>query len=114
MELEPGGPVLQAQESILKAETQVDGFRIKRLLGEGAMGQVYLAQDLALGRRVALKFVKAELLGAGGVARFLDEARTTARFNHPHIVIVHAVGTYQGRPYLALEYLDGESLRKRM
>jgi hypothetical protein len=101
-------------EGIIDADDLVDGFRILKPLGEGAMGQVFLAQDLALGRRVALKFLKVELLGEEGAARLLEEARTTARFSHPHIVTVHAVGTHAGRPYLALEYIDGENLRQRL
>src|SRR5262249_2074864 len=48
------------------------------------------------------------------VERFLEEARATASFNHPHIVTLHAVGEHDGQPYLALEYLDGESLRTRL
>lgn len=94
--------------------TIVDGFRVLKLAGEGAMGEVYLAFDEKLGRRLALKFVKEEGLDERRLDRFLDEARMTARFNHPNIVTVYAAGTYQGRPYLALEYLDGESLKTRL
>ncbi|WP_147445643.1 nSTAND1 domain-containing NTPase [Corallococcus aberystwythensis] len=101
-------------EGGLEADSQVDGFRILKPLGEGAMGQVFLAQDLALGRRVALKFLRVELLGQDDAERLLEEARTTARFNHPHIVTVHSVGRHRGRPYLALEYVDGETLRQRL
>ena len=78
------------------------------------MGQVYLAQDLTLGRRVALKLIKRSVMQGDGVERFLEEARATASFNHPHIVTIHAVGEHDGRPYLALEYIDGESLRARL
>lgn len=78
------------------------------------MGEVYLAQDERLGRKVALKFVKPTGLDAAACERFLAEARTTARFAHPHIVTVYAVGAHAGRPYLALEYLDGETLRERL
>lgn len=78
------------------------------------MGEVYLAQDERLGRKVALKFVKPTGLDAASFERFLAEARTTARFAHPHIVTVYAVGAHAGRPYLALEYLDGETLRDRL
>ncbi|MCU0684966.1 MAG: protein kinase [Polyangiaceae bacterium] len=87
---------------------------MKRLLGQGATGEVYLAQDVALGRRVALKLIRRELMGQQGAERFLEEARTTARFNHPHIVTLHTLGEYEGRPFLALEYIDGESLRVRL
>ncbi|MBN1204923.1 MAG: protein kinase [Myxococcaceae bacterium] len=101
-------------EDVIKAGSLVEGFRVLRPVAEGAMGEVFLAQDLVLGRRVALKFLKVELLGAENTERLLEEARTTARFSHPHIVTVHAVGRHQGRPYLALEYIDGESLRQRL
>lgn len=98
----------------LAAGALIDGFRVKRRLAEGAMGEVYLAQDERLGRKVALKFVKAAALDPTTFERFLAEARTTARFAHPHIVTVYAVGAYGNRPYLALEFLDGESLRDRL
>src|SRR5262249_33572147 len=78
------------------------------------MGQVYLAKDLTLERRVALKLIKRSVLESDGIERFLEEARATASFSHPHIVTLHAVGEHEGRPYLALEYLDGESLRVRL
>ncbi|MEW5743533.1 MAG: protein kinase [Myxococcota bacterium] len=98
----------------LPAGTLVDGFRVKRRLAEGAMGEVYLAQDERLGRKVALKFIKAVLVDDASRERFFSEARTTARFAHPHIVTVYAAGAFEGRPYLALEYLDGETLRERI
>jgi eukaryotic-like serine/threonine-protein kinase len=99
---------------LLPVDTRVGGFRIRGLVGEGAMGQVYLAQDTALGRRVALKLIRRSMMQAGGIERFLDEARATASFSHPHIVTLHAVGEHDGRPFLALEYLEGASLRARI
>jgi formylglycine-generating enzyme required for sulfatase activity/tRNA A-37 threonylcarbamoyl transferase component Bud32 len=95
-------------------ETAVDGYRVKRLVAEGAMGEVYLALDEKLGRRVALKFIKAQFDDPRALDTFLAEARVTARFSHPHIVTLYAAGVFQGRPYLALEYLDGETLRERL
>ena len=103
-----------AGDPLLPEDTRIGDFRIRGLLGEGAMGQVYLAQDTTLGRRVALKLVKRSAMQADALARFLEEARATASFNHPNIVTLHAVGEHDGRPYLALEYLDGESLRARL
>jgi len=94
--------------------TRVGDFLIRGFLGEGTMGQVYVAQDVTLHRRVALKFIKRTVMRGDGAERFLDEARATASFNHPHIVTLHAVGEHEGRPYLALEYLDGDSLRARL
>lgn len=99
---------------VLPVETRVGEFRIRGLLGEGAMGQVYLAQDTTLGRRVALKVIKRSMMQAGGLERFLEEARATASFSHPNIVTLHGVGEHEGRPFLALEHVDGESLRARI
>ncbi|MBN2494737.1 MAG: protein kinase [Deltaproteobacteria bacterium] len=94
---------------------QVDQFQIHRLLGRGGMGEVYLARDTGLGRRVALKVVDPEALGdREAIERFLIEARTTARFSHPHIVTVFSSGEHRGRPYLVLEYLEGQTLGQRM
>lgn len=101
-------------ESRFTADERVGDYRICELLGEGAMGEVYLAQDMVLGRRVALKVLKREVMANDGVTRFLEEARVTASFNHPHIVTLHAFGEHAGRPYLALEYVEGESLRRRI
>ncbi len=93
----------------------VDHFQVIRLLGRGGMGEVYLARDTTLRRKVALKVIRPELLGdEERVERFLFEARATARLNHPHIVTIHAVGEHHGIPYLALEYVEGPNLRSRM
>ncbi|HWO25658.1 MAG TPA: protein kinase [Kofleriaceae bacterium] len=101
-------------DPLLAAGTPIGDFRICGFLGEGAMGQVYLAQDVTLGRSVALKLIKRSIMKGDAVARFLDEARATARLNHAHIVTIHAIGEHEGRPYLALEYIEGESLRARL
>ncbi len=93
----------------------VDHYRVGRLLGRGAMGEVYLARDTHLGRQVALKVVQRDALGdQEALGRFLHEARVTARFNHPHIVTIFGVGEHQGCPYVALEYLPGQTLRDRV
>jgi WD40 repeat protein len=100
---------------VLKAGTLIDHFRVMRLIGRGGMGEVYLVRDTKLGRRAALKVISTEHLGSPeAVESFLAEARTTARFSHPNIVTIHAVGEYQGRPYVALEYLEGQNLRERV
>jgi WD40 repeat protein len=93
----------------------VEQYKVVRLLGRGGMGEVVLARDVELGRRVALKVIDPGLLGSDkDVARFLFEARATARFNHPHIVTIYGVGRHQGIPFMALEYLEGQTLRRRM
>ncbi|HSK05490.1 MAG TPA: protein kinase, partial [Kofleriaceae bacterium] len=108
------GDLVEGADPVLAEGTKVGDFRIQRLLGEGAMGQVYLAQDTTLGRRVALKLIKRSVMRRDGAERFLEEARATASFNHPHIVTLYAVGEHDGRPYLALEYIEGPSLRARL
>jgi serine/threonine protein kinase len=91
----------------------VDHFQVLRLLGSGGTGEVYLARDTKLGRKVALKVIHRERIESEPlVARFYHEARTTARFSHPHIVTIYAVGEHRKRPYLALEYLEGRTLEE--
>ncbi|MCO4770061.1 MAG: protein kinase [Deltaproteobacteria bacterium] len=99
----------------LEPGTLVGRYRVERLLGEGGMGRVYAARDVDLGRRVALKTIRPDrVAGEGSVERFLREARTTARFNHPNIITVHDTGTHAGAPWIALEYLPGQSFRSRL
>ena len=79
------------------------------------MGRVYLARDTQLGRRVALKLIHPRYVSTeGATARFLTEARVTARFNHPNIVTIHAAGSHEGQPWVALEYVEGRTLRRRL
>ncbi len=99
----------------LAAGTLIDHFQVQRLIGRGGMGDVYCARDVRLGRKVALKLVSPEKAGALEVIeRIRAEARTIARFSHPHIVAIHFVGEYRNAPYLALEYLEGENLFQRL
>ncbi len=94
---------------------RLDHFQLIRPLGRGGMGEVHLARDVNLGRKVAIKVLRPDALGSReAVERFLFEARTTARFNHPHIIAIYHVGEVRGSPYVALEYLEGETLRQRM
>lgn len=99
----------------LSLPAMVDHFRVTRLVGHGAMGQVFLGRDERLGRRVAIKVIHPDHLRAEGAReRFIEEARTTAKFSHPNIVTIYAVGQHDGSPYLAMEFLEGENLRKRI
>jgi len=103
------------QQWLYESGRMVDHFRVMRPLGRGGMGEIYLARDTKLGRKVALKVVQPDALGSrDAVERFLFEARATARFSHPHIVTIHAVGEDSGKPYVALEYLEGQTLRQRL
>jgi WD40 repeat protein len=97
----------------LQAGDTVDHFQVVRLLGQGGAGDVWLARDQVLGRKVALKMVRTTASGTA-LNDLLDEARATATVVHPHVVTVYAVGSVSGVPYLALEYVDGVTLRQRL
>jgi len=91
--------------------TSLGHFRILRKLGEGGMGQVYLAEDTRLGRKVALKLLPDEIAHHSDRRnRFLREARAVAALNHPHIVSVHSVEETDERVVLVLEYVRGKTL----
>ena len=95
--------------------SKVDHFLVVRPIDRGGMAEVYLARDTTLGRKVALKVIQPGAFESDDAAeRFLLEARTTAQFNHPNIVTIHTVGQHRGQPYLALEFLEGETLRERI
>ncbi len=87
-------------------------FQVLRKIGQGGMGQVYLARQLSLKRQVALKILRDDhTSNATALKRFQAEAEAVARISHPNIVQVYAVGEHDGRRYMALEYVDGRNLR---
>lgn len=87
-----------------------DRYHIEREIGRGGMGTVYEARQVFMDTRVALKILHAQELDARAGARFLREARATAKLGHPSIVEILDAGVYDGTPYLAFERLDGEDL----
>ena len=100
---------------MLNPGAMVDHFRVMRRIGQGGMGEVYLARDSKLGRKVALKVIHRDNISSQEAVEQLNfEARATARLNHPHIVTIYAVGEHSGVPYVALEYLEGQTLRQRV
>lgn len=91
----------------------VGDFRILRKLGQGGMGQVFLAEQLSLKRQVALKIMRPDLAAnATALRRFQLEAEAVARINHANIVQVHAFGVADGMHFMALEYVEGKNLRE--
>jgi serine/threonine protein kinase len=91
---------------------RIEQYELIRELGRGGMGQVFLARDTRLGRKVAMKFVTGD--SHKFTERFLVEARATAQCSHENIVVIHEVNEHQGQPYMVLEYLEGEPLGELM
>jgi eukaryotic-like serine/threonine-protein kinase len=108
--------VVQDHHAIPPRLPAIGRYRVLEKLGEGGMGEVFLAEDTTLGRRVALKLPAAPLaLDADARARLLREARAAATLNHPHVCVVHEVGEApDGRPFIAMEYVEGETLAARI
>ncbi len=101
--------------SVPATNQSIAGYQTLGELGRGGMGVVYKAMQVQLQRIVALKMILAGAHASpGDLARFYREARAAARLRHPNIVQIHDVGTAQGQPYFALEYVEGGSLDQRI
>jgi len=93
---------------------RISHYEIEKALGEGAMGQVFLARDVNLDRPVALKMVHGALGDKGFQDRFRREARLAAQLNHPHIATIYEFGEEKGESYIAMELVEGETLADRL
>jgi len=99
----------------LDAGTQLGRYEIRAPLGAGGMGEVYLAEDTQLGRRVAIKLLPPETISDEHARkRLVREARAAATLDHPHICSIYEVGEADGRSFIAMQYVEGETLDLRM
>src|ERR1051325_11599898 len=99
----------------LAPKTQLGRYEIRALLGAGGMGEVYLAQDTSLNRRVALKVLPAEVASnQDRMRRFKQEATAAASLNHPTIAHIYEIGEESGLNFIAMEYVDGSTLREKI
>jgi eukaryotic-like serine/threonine-protein kinase len=95
------------------APTVISHYRLLDRLGEGGMGEVYRAEDLRLGREVAVKILRTDgSPSAEWLARFEREARLASSLQHPHICTIHELGEQDGRPFIAMERLEGRTIRQ--
>src|SRR2546423_2184141 len=95
--------------------TKLGRYEIRAKIGEGGMGEVYLAEDTQLHRKVALKILLADVAAnEDRMRRFVQEARAAAALNHPNIAHVYEIGESDGLNFIAMEFIDGQTLRSRL
>jgi eukaryotic-like serine/threonine-protein kinase len=99
----------------LPANTTLSHYRIVSRIGAGGMGEVYLAQDTKLDRKVAIKFLHEEFSkDADKLGRFIQEAKAASALNHPNILTVYEIGEVDGKNYIATELIEGKTLREHL
>src|SRR5258707_10271974 len=99
----------------IAAGTKLGRYEIRSKIGAGGMGEVYLAQDTKLDRKVALKILPAEVAAhPDRMKRFVQEARTASALNHPSIITIYEIEHVESVNFIATEFIDGETLRQRL
>src|SRR5712692_6027753 len=99
----------------IAAGTKLGRYEIVSKIGAGGMGEVYLAQDTKLDRRVALKILPADVASSRDrMERFIREAKSAAALNHPHIAQIHEIGEHDGTHFIVMEFIDGVTLREKI
>ncbi len=99
----------------ITAGTHLGHYEIRSKIGAGGMGEVYLARDTKLDRKVALKILPAELAAnQDRMRRFVQEAKAAAALNHPNIATIHEIGESEGVNFIAMEFVDGVTLREKL
>jgi len=98
----------------LARDTRLGRYEIRSKLGEGGMGEVYLAQDTKLDRTVAVKVLPTDLASdQNRMRRFVQEARTASSLSHPNVAHIYEIEEIEGVHFIAMEYVDGETLRHK-
>src|SRR6202044_1087539 len=96
----------------LTSGTKLGPYEILAPIGAGGMGEVYRGQDTRLGRDIAIKVLPERFATPLARERFLREARACSALSHPNICAIHDLGEFEGRPFLVMELLEGETLRR--
>jgi eukaryotic-like serine/threonine-protein kinase len=108
------GEATTIQKSVLGQGQNFGNYRILELLGAGGMGEVYLAEDTRLGRKVAIKLLNEFAGSEVNLQRFLLEARAASALNHPNILTIYEIGQTGAAHFIAAEYIEGETLREKL
>jgi eukaryotic-like serine/threonine-protein kinase len=105
----------ESEEMSLSEGTKLGRYEIRSKIGEGGMGEVYLAQDTKLDRKVALKILPTDVASnRDRMERFVREAKSAAALNHPNIAHIYEIGEDDGVHFIAMEFIDGETLRDKI